>query len=345
MSTPDPYRHHIRLPAGSAPLVAVGDAVEPGKPLATTVRPAGMVAVPLARPLRRKKPEVPSLLLVAPGARVLMDQPVARTPEREVRSPADGYVLAYDVGRGNADLLALAAGDPIVSDVRGTVVAVDDDAITVAVPAVELLGVAGSGPAVHGPMTILVGRADEPLEPALIDADTAGRIIVGGSWASAEAITRARAVGVAAILVGGLHARDLADFAGLQHRRSLLGTAAPPFAVLALDGFGQAPMDPARFAWLQANADRQLTILGDQRRLLVYDASAPPSRVPRAMVGDRVIIASGPGRGQTGLLGEVLGRPMAIGSGMSALCGLVRLDAGRTVAVPLANLEASPEPS
>jgi hypothetical protein len=34
---------------------------------------------------------------------------------------------------------------------------------------------------------------------------------------------------------------------------------------------------------------------------------------------------------------------MAIGSGISALCGLVRLDAGRTVTVPLANLEASPQ--
>lgn len=345
MSTPEPYRHRIRLPAGSEPVVAVGDRLAPGDAVATNIRPAGTVAVPLARPLRRKKHEVPSLLLVAPGARVRVDQPVARTPDREVRAPSDGYLLAYDPGRGSADLLAVAAGDPVVSDVRGTVVAVDDGGVTVAVPGVVLTAVAGSGPAVHGPMTIMVGKPDAPLDPALIDADTAGRIIVGGSWASAEAITRARAVGVAAILVSGLHARDLADFAGLQHRRSLLGTAAPPFAVLALDGFGQAPMDHERFAWLQANADRQVTILGDQRRLIVYEASSPPSRVARAIVGDRVVIAAGPGRGQTGMLGELLARPMAIGSGISALCGLVRLDSGRTVTVPLANLEASPQPA
>jgi hypothetical protein len=345
MSTPDSHRHRIRLPAGAEPVVTVGDTLKPGDAVATLARPAGTVAVPLARPLRRKKPEVAGLLLVKPGSRVRVDQPLARTPDREVRSPADGYVLAYDANRGSAELLAMAAGDPIVSDVRGTVIAVDDDGVTVAVPAVQLTGVAGSGPAVHGSLALLVGQADAPLDPTLIDADTAGRIVVGGSWASAEAITRARAVGVAAILVGGLHARDLADFAGLQHRRSLLGTAAPPFAVLALDGFGQAPMDPARFAWLQANADRQVTVLGDQRRLLVYDASTAPTRSARAIVGDRVIIAAGPGRGQTGNLAEILGRPTAIGSGISALCGLVRLDAGRTVAVPLANLEASPPPA
>ena len=164
--------------------------------------------------------------------------------------------------------------------------------------------------------------------------------MVGGSWASAEAITRARAVGVAAIVVGGLHARDLSDFSGLQHRRSLLGTAAPPFAILALDGFGRAAMDPA-CSWLQAHADQRATVLGDRRRLLVYDASPAPARVTRAEVGDRVVIAAGPGRGKTGILGEIPAQPLAIASGINAMCGLVRLDSGRTVAVALANLEAS----
>jgi hypothetical protein len=64
--------------------------------------------------------------------------------------------------------------------------------------------------------------------------------------------------------------------------------------------------------------------------------------VARAVVGDRVVIVSGAGRGQAGLLNEVPAQPMAIGSGISALCGMVRLDAGRTVSVALANLEASP---
>jgi len=146
---------------------------------------------------------------------------------------------------------------------------------------------------------------------------------------------------VAAIVVGGLHARELADFAGLQHRRSLLGTAAPAFAVLALDGYGRAGMDPARFGWLQANVGQPATVMGDRHRLLIYDASPPPTRAPRAVVGDRVVIVSGPGRGQAGVLSEIPAQPMAIGSGLSALCGMVRLDAGRTVSVALANLEAS----
>jgi hypothetical protein len=342
MSVTDPYRHRIRLPAGAEATVAVGDEVKAGDPVASSTRPGTSVSVPLARPLHRGRDEVVDLLVVAPGGRLRVDQPIARTPDRDVRSPVDGIMLAYDPSKGDATVLGLEPSDPILSDVRGIVMEVSRGAVTIAVPAVMLAGVAGSGAAVHGPLTIAVTNAEAPLEPAMIDADAAGRIMVGGSWASAEVITRARAVGVAGIIVGGLHARELSEFTGLQHRRSLLGTAAPPIAVLGLDGFGRSTMDPARFAWLQAHADQSATILGDQRRLLVYDAAPAPARVARAAIGDRVVIASGPGRGQAGLLTEVPGQPQAIGSGISALCGLVRLDAGRTVAVALANLEASP---
>lgn len=341
MTTAEPYRHHVRLPAGAEPVVAVGDEVQPGDALAQAVQATTARTVPLARPLRRKRDEVPELLLVAPGERILANQALARTPDRDVRSPTDAIFLAYRPSDGAAHLLSVELAEPIRSEVSGIVMEVDPRSITIAVPGVLLTGVGGTGPAVQGSLSVLVSDADAALDPAAIDADSAGRIVIGGSWASAESITRARAVGVAAIVVGGLHARELAGFAGLQHRRSLLGTAAPPFAVLALDGYGRASMDPARFAWLQANAGRDATVLGDGRRMVVYDAAPAPVRVTRPVVGDRVVIVFGPGRGQAGLLSEIPAQPMVIGSGINALCGMVRLDAGRTVSVALANLEAS----
>ncbi|MGH2463625.1 MAG: hypothetical protein ACRDFZ_08410 [Candidatus Limnocylindria bacterium] len=341
MTTAEPYRHRVSLPAEAEPVVVVGDEVQPGDVLARAVQPAASRSIPVARPLRRKRDEVAELLVVTPGDRVRADQPLARTADREVRTTTDALFLAYGPADGKAHLLLLEPADPIQSDVRGIVMEVDARSITIAVPGVMLAGLGGTGQAVHGPLSVMVSDPEAPLEPGAIDADSAGRVVIGGSWASAEAITRARAVGVAAIVVGGIHARELADFAGQQHRRSLLGTAAPPFAVLALDGFGRAGMDPARFAWLGANNGQRATVLGDQRKLIVYDASPAPKRTARPVVGDRVVIVSGPGRGQAGLLTEIPAQPMATGSGINALCGMVRLDPGRTVAVPLANIEAS----
>ena len=341
MTSPPPYHHRVRLPAGSEPAVATGTFVEPGDVLARTTRPGADLRVPLARRLRRGRAEVEALLLVTPGARVRAGQPLAGTPQRDVRVPADALYLGYDPARGSAHLLTLEPDAPVESDVRGIVTRVEDRAVTVAVSAVMLSAAGGSGPPVHGLLSIMVPTPDAALEPASIDAEAAGRVLVAGSWASGEAITRARAVGVAGIVVGGLHARDLADFARLQHRRSLLGTAAPPFAILALDGFGPASMDPARFAWLQAQDGKRATVLGDARRLLVHDAEPAPTRMARPVVGDRVVVAAGPGRGQAGLLSEIPTQPRALGSGISALCGMIRLDGGRTVTVALANLEAS----
>lgn len=337
-----PYHHRTHLPAGAEPTVRVGDAVDHGAVLARSLEAGSALRVPIARPLRRRRRDAADLVLVQPGATVRVDQALARAPGREVRSPSDAIFLAYVPADGTAHLLPLEPDEPIRSEVRGVVMEVGARSVTIAVQAAVVTGVGGTGPAVHGPLSLLVDDPAAVLEPGAIAADAAGRILVGGSWASAEAITRARAVGVAAIVVGGLHARALADFRALQHRRSLLGTAAPPFAVLALDGFGRAGSDPDRFAWLQAHADQPATVLGDRRRLIVYDASPAPTRVARPVVGDRVLIVAGPGRGQSGLLGELPAQPIAVGSGVSALTGLVRLDAGRTVAVPLANLEGTP---
>jgi hypothetical protein len=341
MSIAEPYRHRVDLPVGAEPVVAVGVEVAPGDVLAQAVRPVVPLSVPIAKPLRRKREEAAELVLVAPGSRVRADQPLARTPDRDVRSPADALFLSYQPTDGTARLLSLEPADSIRSEVRGIVMEVEPRFVTVAVPAVPLAGVGGTGPAVRGHISVMVPDPTAVLDPSSIDADAAGRILVGGSWASAEAISRARAVGVAAIVVGGLHAREMTDFAGLQHRRSLLGTAAPPFAVLVLEAYGRTAMDPARFAWLHAHADQPAVVFGDRRQMLVYDASPAPTRVPRATRGDRVVIVSGPGRGQAGLLAEIPQQPMSIGSGITALCGMVRLDSGRTVSVALANVEAS----
>lgn len=341
MDTEARFTHQVALPAGSEPAVAGGQTVKPGDTLARTFRAGSTISLPVARRLRRKREEIEGLLLARPGERMLANQPIARTPQRDVRAPAEALYLGYQATRGSAQLLTLEPDSPVVSDVRGTVSEIGDSAVTITVTAGMLRGAGATGPAVHGELAVMVAAPDVALEPGAIDADAAGKIVVGGSWASGEAITRARAVGVAGIVVGSLHARDLADFAGLQHRRSLLGTAAPPFAVMALDGFGRAGMDPARFAWLEASSGRFATLIGDRRTLLVYDAAPPPPRAPRPKVGDRVLIVAGPGRGQTGLLAEIPPQPRAIGSGISALCGLVHLDSGRAVTVALANLEAS----
>ena len=48
---------------------------------------------------------------------------------------------------------------------------------------------------------------------------TDGRIVVGGSRASAEALIRARAMGVAGMVLSGMLDKELRDFEAIQQRR------------------------------------------------------------------------------------------------------------------------------
>ena len=82
------------------------------------------------------------------------------------------------------------------------------------------------------------------------------------SWSPArgldiEALTRARAIGVAGIICGGVVGRELAQLEESDVRQRAALHTATPFAILALDGYGRRPMpDVAWDLLVAAAADR-----------------------------------------------------------------------------------------
>ena len=155
---------------------------------------------------------------------------------------------------------------------------VDDGAITVEVPGVLMRGVGGTGTAVHGELVVAVHDPGEELRAAAIDVSATGKIVVGGSRASAETLTRARAMGVAGIVLGGVLDKELRDFEAIQRRRREVGGLTGSFGVLLLEGFGKVGIDPQRFAWFRAHAGRMASLFGADGLLYVYDAAAAPGR-------------------------------------------------------------------
>lgn len=87
------------------------------------------------------------------------------------------------------------------------------------------------------------------------------------------------------------------------------------------------------------------SLFGAERRVYVYDADDPPARRGLPRVGDRVLAHRRPYAGMSGRLTRVLDGPHAAASGVAARSGVVRFDDGPAAVVPLANLEATEEPS
>lgn len=333
--------HRVRLPVGASVLVDVGHRVEPAEVLATRRAVAGGATVPVAARLRRPPAAAGDLLVVRPGALLAAgDRLAADERGNEVVVPTACVFLGYDPDDGSALVAPLGRAEPILGHVRGEVISVTGEAIEIQVAGALVPGVGGSGRAVHGELRLGVGDAGEELRAGAIDVSATGRIVVGGSRASAETLTRARAMGVAGIVLGGVLDKELRDFEAVQARRREVGGIDDDFAVVVVEGYGKVGFDDQLFAWFRAHDGHLASLFGAEALLYVYDAEPPPRRRVRPRAGSRVIAHRRPFAGAAGELVRVLEGLHAGHGGIPARSGAVRFDDGRTAIVPLANLEA-----
>ena len=336
------FTHRIPIPQGSRLSVAVGDEVRPDQELALRRTPLESQTVAVAGPLRRRPELAAGLLLRPPGSFVDAGEPIAQASDgRQVLSPVAGLLLAYSRTDGNAIIAPLGPEEPILAHITGRVSGIDPGAIMIEVQGAALDGVGGTGEAVHGELVLSVQEPGEELRAAAIDVGSRGKIVVGGSRASAETLTRARAMGVAGIVLGGVLDKELRDFEAIQRRRREVGGLAGSFGLLLLEGFGKVGLDAGLFAWFTRHAGHTASLFGAEHRLYVYDAAPPPMRRSLPGFGDRVVAHRRPFQGRSGeLVGFVDGMHMTP-SGIPARTALVRFEDGRTTPVPLANLEAT----
>lgn len=336
--------HRVALPTGAEPTVDVGSEVSADAVLAIRRTPGAPIAVAAARRLRRRPGEVAAHVVVEPGEPVAAGEPLARAGGREVTSPVPGIFIG--ASRVDGTLLVAPLGEevPVLGHVAGRVRAVERRSISIEVPGALLRGIAGSGEAVHGELVVAVHEPAEELRAAAIDVAKAGKVVVGGSRASAETLTRARAMGVAGIVLGGVLDKELRDFEAIQRRRRELGGMTGAFSLVLLEGFGKVGFDPTLFEWFRRQSGRMASLFGDERLLYVHDADPPPRRRPLPEVGGRVVAHRRPFAGRSGALVAVLDDLHAAPSGIATRMALVRFDDGRLAPVPLANLEAVTEP-
>lgn len=308
------------LAPGDRPLVAVGDRVVPGTTLAERLRDARFEdlssPLPDARPGERWTGELPT------GSLGLRRRAAASTGE-----------LLFESG----DRWRVAVGEhreAVESPVEGTVREVRPGlGITLRVAGRGLPGSSALGSSARGVVAVATGP-DGELRPGSVDVGASGQILVVGSRIDAETLTRARAMGVRGIVVGGLAGKERRDFLASENRQRAALHRLPGFAVLVLDGSLRRPIASPVMALLEALAGQEAGIVGDPPRL-VFDAPAVAIPAPDP---SWLRVRSGPLAGQEGRWAGLAGaRRFAAGTHLEA--GFVRFGDEAPVALPLADLE------
>lgn len=176
--------------------------------------------------------------------------------------------------------------------------------------------------------------ADGELRAQHVDVGMAGSIIVAGARMDAEALTRARAVGVRGIVVAALGMKEQRDFLASERRGSAAVHGLPPFGILVLDGAARRPIATPLMAMFERLEGQMVAIVGSPPSLVVDDASielpAPPA--------DLLRVRSGPLAGAEGAWAGLAG-PRRFPAGVTLEAAFVRFGGRPPVAIPIGDLE------
>jgi hypothetical protein len=303
----------FRLAPGDRPVVATGDSVVVGAPIAQRLRDP-----------RLDELTVPATATPRPGRRW-----TAPPGARDGQATGGEYVFGW---RGRWRVATGDLADPlevpfagIVRDVRpGT-------AITVRAAGRGIRGIVVLGGPTRGR---LQATPDGELRAGSLDIGSAGSILVVGSRVDAETLTRARAMGVRGVVVTGLSSKERRDYLASEARQRSALHRLPPFAVLVLEGAVRRPLAGGILTVLTSLVGQEVAIVADPP-MLVFDV--PNLQVP-APPADLVRVRGGSLAGREGRFVEAIG-PRRFGGGVHLEAGLVRFPDGSVAAVPLGDLE------
>ncbi|HEX5826317.1 MAG TPA: hypothetical protein VFY23_02265 [Candidatus Limnocylindrales bacterium] len=261
--------------------------------------------------------------------------PAAPAGRRRPEHPTDGELLAPVPGSKDKWRTVTADQRDIVpSPVTGVVSAVVPGAeIRVRAAGLALRGSFAAGSPAEGRLELATDPFGE-LRPGGIDVGRAGSILVVGARIDAEALTRARAMGVRGIVVASLPGKELRDFQASERRQRAALHPLPPFGVLVLEGATRRRIPGPIAALFERLAGRDVSLLVDPPAL-VFEAAA--DELP-AVDPDWVHVRSGPNAGAEGrVLGVVGLRRFPANVWLEAAC--VAIDGEAPVDLPLGDLE------
>lgn len=216
-------------------------------------------------------------------------------------------------------------------------------------------GIFGIGGETHGQLAIIADSTDDVLTAGKIQANQKGKILVGGSLATKEAIRKAISIGVKGIVAGGMEVKALRDLLGYEIGVAITGNEKLGLTLILTEGFGKMNMSNKVIELLRLHDGKQAMMNGaTQIRAgvmrpeivipLEKDKSSEAEEVKKIFgsgmkIGMPVRIIRDP---YFGALGEVASLPAElhmIETGSLVRVVKVKLENGRIVTIPRANVE------
>lgn len=364
------YRARRVLPIAGEVMAKQGETVNADMVVAQTFMEGDAFPMKMASMLGAQAKELPSLMLKSIGQTVKKDEALARSKgifgmmRTEVKSSADGTVESVSDSTGMVLIRGPKLPVAVKAYIAGSVVEVlPSEGVVIENQVALIQGIFGVGGETHGPIKMASSKPEETLDEAHITADMKGCVVVGGGRMTAAAIRKAKQVGAAAVVSGGLDDQDLRDILGYDIGVAVTGSEKLGITLIITEGFGDIAMAKRTFELMQSHNGRTASVngatqirAGVMRPEIVIpleggagaggrgaggDAGAKAGGAVAGMleIGTPVRIIRDPYFGMLGTVKALPEQPAVLGSGSKARVLDVATEDGKTVTVPRANVE------
>lgn len=348
-----------RLPIPGEVLVKMGDEVDFDTIVAVTEAPGEPFIVEATNLMALQPHELPKYMVKKVGDKVSKDEPIAQWKalfgliNRVALSPIDGTVESFSDLTGRVTVREPPTFIEIKAYIPGKIVEVTPkEAVVIETNATFVQGIFGVGGERHGQLLVLTETLDEPLTANMITSEHKGKIIVGGSYITLEALKKAVETWVGGVVVAGINADDLHEFLGYRMGVAITGEEDLNITLIVTEGFGKMNMSTKTFELLKGFKGEEAAINGATQiraGVLRPEVIIPHKGPQEETTADELALGLKPGTPVRiirtpyfGRLGIVVSLPVELQkleTESEARVLQVELETGDRVIVPRANVE------
>ena len=180
-----------------------------------------------------------------------------------VNSPTDGTIETISEVSGQIIVRQAPIAVTIDSYINGKVVEVmEKEGAVIETKAAFIQGIFGIGGETHGDLRVVVDSPDQYLTADMISADDNGKVLVGGSLVTKDALLKAIENKVEGIVVGGIRDTDLIEILGFEIGVAITGHEEVGLTLVITEGFGEMNMSPRTLELLKEFEGYRVAING-----------------------------------------------------------------------------------
>ncbi|CBE67436.1 MAG: hypothetical protein F9K13_08735 [Candidatus Methylomirabilis oxygeniifera] len=257
------------LPISGQVLVHTGQVVTATTVIAQTELPGKVHAINVVNLLGIVPQEIRRYMLKREGDAVKAGEPLAENRpvfkwlKTQVPASITGTIETVSEVTGQVFLREPPRPLALTAYLDGQVVeTIPDQGATVETVCSLVQGIFGIGGEAVGTIAVAVDNREDELTPERITDAHRGMIVVGGSLIDRDGFARAKQAGVAAVVVGGIHALDLKLLLGRDLGVAITGTEQIGPTLIITEGFGRIAMAKRTFDLLVSKTGRRASCSG-----------------------------------------------------------------------------------